>query len=104
MKFNQKSAIALSVCTALAATAATAVKNDALEESPFEMHKLAGGYMVADSHDGKESEGSCGEGSCGAAEDRDEAEGACGEGSCGAAEEREEAEGACGEGSCGGQA
>ena len=83
MKLHMKTAIALSVCTALAATAGAAVKDESLEASPFEMQKLASGYMVTDSHEGKESEGSCGEGSCGAAEDKGDTEGSCGEGSCG---------------------
>jgi uncharacterized low-complexity protein len=98
MKLHKKTAIALSVCTALAATASAAVKYDSIEVSPFQMQKLAGGYMVAASQEGKESDGVCG-----AAEDKDDTEGACGEGSCGAAEDKDDTEGACGEGSCGGQ-
>lgn len=101
MKLPKKTAIALSVCTALAATAGAAVKDESVEVSPFEMQKLAGGYMVTDSHEGKESEGACGEGSCGATDDKGETEGSCGEGSCGAADDKGETEGSCGEGSCG---
>jgi len=84
-------------------------------ENPFGMTELSGGYMVADSHEGKcggekkEAEGKCGgekkaaEGKCGG--EKKAAEGKCGEGKCGA--KREAHEGKCGgekkdmEGKCG---
>lgn len=74
-------------------------------ENPFGMTELSGGYMVADSHEGKcggekkQAEGDGGE--------KKAAEGKCGEGKCGA--RREAHEGKCGgekkaaEGKCGGE-
>jgi len=53
-------------------------------ENPFASSVLAGGYAVAESHEG---EGRCGEGKCGAnragAGGKQQAEGKCGEGRCG---------------------
>jgi Uncharacterized low-complexity protein len=92
------------IAVALGATfavslAASPIVNAA--ENPFQLHELAGGYMVAD-HD-KESEGKCGEGKCGENKEvKKEAEGKCGEGKCGENKEmKKEAEGKCGEGKCG---
>ena len=101
MKVKTQSAIAICMSTVLAAAAGAAVKDASTDESPFSMHKLASGYMNASGDNDKHEEGSCGEGSCGANDDKGEAEGSCGEGSCGASNEKDEAEGACGEGSCG---
>lgn len=101
MKVKTQSAIAICVSTVLAAAASAAVNDVTTDESPFAMHKLSSGYMVAGDDEKHEEEGSCGEGSCGANDDKDDAEGSCGEGSCGASDDKEEAEGACGEGSCG---
>lgn len=69
------------------------------EQNPFSLTELSGGYIVADSHEGKkEGEGKCGEGKCGEKRDTS-AEGKCGEGKCG--EKRAAHEGKCGEGKCG---
>ena len=57
--------------------ASTTVVNAA--QNPFAMSEIPGGYMVADSHEGK-----CGEGKCGGAKKATE-EGKCGEGKCGGA-------------------
>ena len=72
------------------------------EQNPFSLTELSGGYMVADSHEGKcgegkdtSAEGKCGEGKCG--EKRAAHEGKCGEGKCGEGKEKK-AEGSCGEG------
>lgn len=95
--------VALAVGMALAGTFAISgtVNADSID-SPFEISTLSVGYMLGegegscggDKGDEKEGEGSCGEGSCGAADK--EGEGSCGE------DKKEDAEGSCGEGSCGG--
>ena len=84
---------ALGTTFAISLTAAPAAEN------PFAINKLGGGYMVADSHEGKCGEAKCGadkkeaEGKCG--EKKENAEGKCGEAKCGA--DKKEAEGKCGE-------
>ena len=93
MSNHSKTAVALSVCTTLAAAVGTAQAGMSVDQSPFAIQDLGNGYMLADSH----MEGKCGEGKCGG---KKEAEGKCGEGKCGG--DKAKKEGKCGEGKCGG--
>ena len=93
MKNHTKTAVALSVCTTLAAAIGTAQAGMPVDQSPFAMQDLGAGYMVADSH----VEGKCGEGKCGG--NKAKKEGKCGEGKCGG--DKAKKEGKCGEGKCG---
>jgi uncharacterized low-complexity protein len=104
MNKHKHTAIALSVCTTLAAAAGTVQAGLSTDQSPFAMQDLGAGYMVADSHEAgrgekHNAEGKCGEGKCGGEKKR-ENEGKCGEGKCGG-EKKIEKEGKCGEGKCG---
>lgn len=91
--------IAAAVGTAFISSAAISADQDA---TLFGAIDLDQGYMIAGGD--KDSEGSCGEGSCGG---DDKEEGSCGEGSCGeegeghCGEDAGDHEGSCGEGSCG---
>jgi uncharacterized low-complexity protein len=97
--------VALAVGAALAGTFAISGTVNAADtaESPFQVASLEVGYMLGEGEgscgaaDDKEGEGKCGEGSCGGDK---EGEGKCGEGSCGASDDKK-GEGKCGEGSCG---
>ncbi len=113
--------VALAVGAALAGSFAISGAVNAADtaESPFSISNLEVGYMLGEGEGScggdkgdKKGEGSCGEGSCGEAGDK-EGEGSCGEkegeGSCGEKEGEgscgeKEGEGKCGEGSCGGSA
>jgi uncharacterized low-complexity protein len=98
--------VALAVGAALAGSfAISGVVNAAdTAASPFSISSLEVGYMLGEGEGScgsdhgdkgdKKGEGSCGEGSCGEAGEKE------GEGSCG----EKEGEGKCGEGSCGGSA
>jgi uncharacterized low-complexity protein len=104
MNKHKHTAVALSVCTTLAAAMGTAQAGLSADQSPFAMQDLGTGYMVADSHEATsgakhETEGKCGEGKCGG-EKKSKKEGKCGEGKCGG-EKKSEKEGKCGEGKCG---
>jgi uncharacterized low-complexity protein len=116
--------VALAVGAALAGSfAISGVVNAAdTAASPFSISSLEVGYMLGEGEGScgsdhgdkgdKKGEGSCGEGSCGEAGEK-EGEGSCGEkegeGSCGEKDAEgscgeKEGEGKCGEGSCGGSA
>ena len=95
--------IALAVGAALAGSFAISGAVNAADtaDSPFSISSLEVGYMLGE-----------GEGSCGGDKEDKKGEGSCGEGSCGEAGEKEgegscgekDGEGKCGEGSCGGSA
>src|SRR5210317_537108 len=127
MKMAQKKVIkpiALAVGAALAGSFAISGAVNAADtaDSPFSISSLEVGYMLGEGEgscggdkEDKKGEGSCGEGSCGEAGEK-EGEGSCGEkegeGSCGEGHDKEgegscgekDGEGKCGEGSCGGSA
>lgn len=95
--------IALGSSVALAALSGVALA----EDNPFAVKQLTQGYQLADGSKGME--GNCGEGKCGAKEEK-KSDGKCGanddkkaEGKCGAKEEDKKSEGKCGEGKCGGK-
>jgi uncharacterized low-complexity protein len=96
MKASQ-STLTLMIGGAFAASvAATTV---VAAENPFALTPLSSGYMVADHHGDKDSEGKCG------AEKKADKDGKCGadknaEGKCGA-DKKKDAEGKCGTGKCG---
>jgi len=89
-KFS-KTYIAASMCTVIAGSSGMANASVSVDESPFSMSELNGGYIQL-------AEGKCGEGKCGGSKDKKE--GKCGEGKCGGSKGKKE--GKCGEGKCGG--
>jgi len=93
---QSKTSRALILGTALLGV--SAAQFAAADSSPFGATQLPSGY---DLH-AMQSEGKCGEGKCGGADDGKSGEGKCGEGKCGGADDGKSGEGKCGEGKCGG--